>query len=137
MTAAVLIALAAVYFFFDPNTEGVFPKCAFYVLTGWKCPGCGSQRALHALLHGDITGAFHMNMWIPVAAIYIVLVMIALFFSNRNSRYSKIVTNDYLFATFQVRYTLHLKQSFYCFYIANAIRCTFYRYSLEDNLTSK
>ncbi len=100
LTAAVLLALAAVYFFFDPNTEGVFPKCAFYVLTGWKCPGCGSQRALHALLHGDITGAFHMNMWIPVAAIYIVLVMIALFFSNRNSRYSKIVTNDYLFATF-------------------------------------
>ena len=100
LTAAVLLALAAVYFFFDPNTEGVFPKCAFYVLTGWKCPGCGSQRALHALLHGDITGAFHMNMWIPVAATYIVLVMIALFFSNRNSRYSKIVTNDYLFATF-------------------------------------
>ena len=100
LTAAVLLALAAVYFFFDPNTEGVFPKCAFYVLTGWKCPGCGSQRALHALLHGDIAGAFHMNMWIPVAAIYIVLVMIALFFSNRNSRYSKIVTNDYLFATF-------------------------------------
>lgn len=100
LTAAVLLALAAVYFFFDPNTEGVFPKCAFYVLTGWKCPGCGSQRALHALLHGDITGAFHMNMWIPVAAVYIVLVAIALFFSNRNSRYSKIVTNDYLFATF-------------------------------------
>ena len=100
LTAAVLLALAAVYFFFDPNTEGVFPKCAFFVLTGWKCPGCGSQRALHALLHGDIAGAFHMNMWIPVAAIYIVLVMIALFFSNRNSRYSKIVTNDYLFATF-------------------------------------
>ncbi len=100
LTAAVLLALAAVYFFFDPNTEGVFPKCAFFVLTGWKCPGCGSQRALHALLHGDIAGAFHMNMWIPVAAIYIVLMMIALFFSNRNSRYSKIVTNDYLFATF-------------------------------------
>jgi hypothetical protein len=100
LTAAVLLALAAVYFLFDPNTEGVFPKCAFYVLTGWKCPGCGSQRALHALLHGDIAGAFHMNMWIPVAAIYIVLVTIALFFSNRNSRYSKIVTNDYLFATF-------------------------------------
>ena len=100
LTAAVLLTLAAVYFFFDPNTEGAFPKCAFYVLTGWKCPGCGSQRALHALLHGDITGAFHMNMWIPVAAIYIVLVMFALFFSNRNSRYSKIVTNDYLFATF-------------------------------------
>lgn len=102
MTAAVLIALAAVYFFFDPNTDGLFPKCAFYVLTGWKCPGCGSQRALHALLHGDVTAALSQNMWIPFAAIYIVLVTIAMFFCNRNSRYTRIVTNNYLFSAFML-----------------------------------
>lgn len=102
LTAAVLLALAAVYFMFDPNTEVVFPKCGFYVLTGWKCPGCGSQRALHALLHGDVLAAFRLNMWIPVAIIYIAFVVTAMLFGKQGSRFSEIVTNKYLLAAFLV-----------------------------------
>lgn len=102
LTAAVLLALAAVYFIFDPNTEGAFPKCVFYVLTGWKCPGCGSQRALHALLHGDVSTAFRLNMWIPVAAIYMTFVVAAILFGKQGSRFTETVTNKYLLATFLV-----------------------------------
>lgn len=102
LTAAVLLALAAVYFMFDPNTEVAFPKCGFYVLTGWKCPGCGSQRALHALLHGDVLAAFRLNMWIPVAIIYIAFVVAAMLFGKQDSRFSEIVTNKYLLAAFLV-----------------------------------
>ncbi|SDX04637.1 DUF2752 domain-containing protein [Aequorivita viscosa] len=32
-----------------------------YYFTGFYCPGCGSQRAIHLLLHGDIIGAFRFN----------------------------------------------------------------------------
>lgn len=102
LTAAVLLALAAVYFMFDPNTEGAFPKCGFYVLTGWKCPGCGSQRALHALLHGDVLAAFRFNMWIPVAIIYIAFVVAVMLFGKQGSRFSEIVTNKYMLAAFLV-----------------------------------
>lgn len=102
LTAAVLLALAAVYFMFDPNTEVAFPKCGFYVLTGWKCPGCGSQRALHALLHGDVLAAFRLNMWIPVAIIYIAFVVAAMLFGKQGSRFNEIVTNKYLLAAFLV-----------------------------------
>ena len=53
----------------------MFPKCPFRLLTGLQCPGCGSQRALHALLHGDIAGAWRFNAmlvaFIPVLAVMI------------------------------------------------------------------
>lgn len=37
------------------------PQCLFHTLTGLKCPGCGSQRMLHALLGGDFAGAWSYN----------------------------------------------------------------------------
>lgn len=46
---------------FDPATSGVFPPCPVRYLTGFYCPGCGSLRALHALLHGDMHRAWAMN----------------------------------------------------------------------------
>jgi len=46
---------------FDPATSGVFPPCPVRYLTGLYCPGCGSLRALHALLHGDLRRALAMN----------------------------------------------------------------------------
>lgn len=57
------LALAAgvVYYLYDPAASGFFPQCPFRALTGWECPGCGSQRAVHCLLHGDFPGALRQN----------------------------------------------------------------------------
>ncbi len=58
------LALAAgtVYLFiFEPGRSGFFPACPFRTLTGFTCPGCGSTRGLHRLLHGDVIGAFEFN----------------------------------------------------------------------------
>lgn len=46
---------------FDPATSGVFPPCPLHYLTGWYCPGCGSLRAMHVLLHGNLQQAWAMN----------------------------------------------------------------------------
>ena len=46
---------------FDPTQVGFFPPCLFRKLTGLQCPGCGTTRALHHLLHGDVAGAFRLN----------------------------------------------------------------------------
>lgn len=58
----VIAAAVAVYFLFNPLKAGFFPRCPFYVLTGLYCPGCGSQRAFHALLHGHLLTAAHDNL---------------------------------------------------------------------------
>lgn len=46
---------------FDPTRSGIFPPCPVRYLTGLYCPGCGSLRALHALLHGNLRQAWAMN----------------------------------------------------------------------------
>jgi hypothetical protein len=46
---------------FDPAISRIFPPCPVYALTGWYCPGCGSLRALHQLLSGNLRAAFGMN----------------------------------------------------------------------------
>jgi hypothetical protein len=56
------LALAAVVLgVFDPATSGIFPPCPVRYLTGWYCPGCGSLRAIHLLLHGNLRAAWAMN----------------------------------------------------------------------------
>ena len=48
-------------FFFEPTAYRFYPRCLFYQTTGLLCPGCGSLRALHQLLHGHIAAAFQFN----------------------------------------------------------------------------
>lgn len=62
---------------FDPNAAGsLFPPCVFHSMTGLFCPGCGITRMLHALVHGDLRGAFAMNamvlLMLPVLATMLV-----------------------------------------------------------------
>src|SRR5687767_9946485 len=57
-----LLAAGAVYLFvFEPGRSGFFPICPFRFLTGFTCPGCGTTRALHQILHGHILTAFTLN----------------------------------------------------------------------------
>jgi Protein of unknown function (DUF2752) len=58
VAAAVAVVMLRV---FDPATSGMFPPCPVRYLTGWYCPGCGSLRAIHQLLHGNLRAAWAMN----------------------------------------------------------------------------
>lgn len=76
--AAVLLAVSAIiviciYAIYDPAGSEWFPKCPLYTVTGFKCPGCGSQRAIHALLHGDLATAFKMNGLLVISIPFILL----------------------------------------------------------------
>lgn len=52
----------ALLYAFDPRNPGLFPACPFLGLTGCYCPGCGTLRALHVLLRGDVAGAAGYNI---------------------------------------------------------------------------
>ena len=57
----VAAAGAWVLYTFPPAAYGFYPRCPFRLLTGFECPGCGTTRALHQLLHGNIEQAFRLN----------------------------------------------------------------------------
>lgn len=56
-----MIAVLVFYYVFDPMLSRFMPQCVFHRFTGLNCVGCGSQRMLHALLHGDVAGALRAN----------------------------------------------------------------------------
>lgn len=77
--AAAVIALVCFcmyYYSHDPDTTFSF-KCTFKMLTGYDCPGCGSQRAFHAFLHGEFARAWEYNplvfFAVPAAVYYLVV----------------------------------------------------------------
>ena len=70
------IAAVALYTAIDPESSVFFPKCPFHMLTGLECPGCGSQRAIHSLLNGDIAAAIHYNLLIVLSIPYLLLLAI-------------------------------------------------------------
>lgn len=61
LSVAAVALLLGVYFIFDPSQSAWMPRCMLHYFTGFECPGCGSQRAVHALLHGDVAAAFSAN----------------------------------------------------------------------------
>ena len=63
--------VAVLFFVLDPTKNALFPRCLFHSLTGGYCPGCGSQRALHSLLHFDIAGVIRYNLLFLPAALLI------------------------------------------------------------------
>ena len=80
MRIGILVALAAivaVYALFDPAETWWMPRCPVHALTGWDCPGCGSQRAIHSLLRGDVAAAFGFNAFLILISPYLVALAVA------------------------------------------------------------
>lgn len=80
----VLVAVLVYYFVFDPVGNRFAPQCLFHKLTGLQCAGCGSQRLVHALLHGDVVAAFRAN---ALAFISIPFLLLMVYADARRRRY--------------------------------------------------
>lgn len=64
VTVSAVIAAAVIVWFIsaiDPVTAQYYPKCPSRLLFGIECPGCGSARAMHALMHGRVGQAWAYN----------------------------------------------------------------------------
>jgi hypothetical protein len=59
--AAMIAPALALLFLFDPASSIIYPPCPFHEITGYYCPGCGSLRSLHQLLHAHPLKALSLN----------------------------------------------------------------------------
>ncbi|MDR1503300.1 MAG: DUF2752 domain-containing protein [Prevotella sp.] len=87
--AILLIAGGILYYLFSPEESFLFPQCPFHAVTGLDCPGCGSQRAAHHLLHLQIKEAFNSNPLLILAIPYILICIYLEYFGGKE-RYPRI-----------------------------------------------
>ena len=64
LTALPLLALLYIR---SPDEGSLFPPCLFFTLINLHCPGCGTLRALHQLLNGDLLTALRHNLYAVLA----------------------------------------------------------------------
>jgi hypothetical protein len=69
---------SAFVWYFNPSTQGIFPVCPLFKLTGLACPGCGLTRGFHALFHGDFLTALDFNAMLPVYAVFFGYLLLAM-----------------------------------------------------------
>jgi hypothetical protein len=67
----VVSTIAILYKNYNPGEIHLFPKCPFWAITGFKCPGCGSQRAVHHLLNLEVLSAAKENILLVLSIPYI------------------------------------------------------------------
>jgi len=84
--AILLLVLLLLYKEFKPGEAAYFPDCPFKKITGLDCAGCGTQRAVHYILNGDIKSAWAMNPLLLLSIPYIAFGL----------SYSKVIRNSEL-----------------------------------------
>lgn len=79
-----LIGGALIFYFYQNNpsdNNSFFLRCPSNFLFNIDCPGCGTQRAIHHLLHLEIAEAFRFNALFVLFS-PLILVVIALLIYN-------------------------------------------------------
>lgn len=71
-----LSCFCILYHYFDPSHSPMAPKCPFWLWTGYYCPGCGSQRAIHCILNGRVLEGVRYNYLLLPSLIYVILLTI-------------------------------------------------------------
>ncbi|MFV0606175.1 MAG: DUF2752 domain-containing protein [Niabella sp.] len=102
-----------VYYNFNPTQhQGQFPTCPSRALFNIYCPGCGSQRAVHQLLHFHLKEAFKYNPLMVVMLPFTIALVVQYILRHFFNRYWKIgiVYNNtflwFLFVLFVVYFIL-------------------------------
>lgn len=81
-TAYILLGLIALLTLIFLANGHWLVSCPFHQLTGWKCPFCGGQRMIHALLHGNAKEAFLFNPFLFICSPFLLTWAIYSLFPN-------------------------------------------------------
>ena len=100
LLAVVLVACAlAFYYFINPSSALWFPRCPIKFLTGFSCPGCGGQRATHALLHGNVGEALSYNYFYIIAIPFVIALCVSFVLKklHKGKRFVSLVSSQPIF----------------------------------------
>ena len=60
----------------NPHSTNWLLRCPLHWLTGFQCPFCGGQRAIHELLHLNIREAWNLNLGLLIMSPYIFVLLV-------------------------------------------------------------
>ncbi len=86
LSVTAVIFVSSLYLF-DPADSFFYVPCPFHLITGFYCPGCGSLRAIHELLHMRFISAFKLNPLLVASIPLLAYLTLRLHFS-RSGKYS-------------------------------------------------
>ena len=86
-----ILTAGLILFLFNPAQSGFYPFCVFYKTTGLLCPGCGSLRAMHQLLHGHFVAALHFNAFVILSLPFFAYIAARLALAKLNDRPANII----------------------------------------------
>lgn len=88
------IGLCVLYLNFEPSSR-LYPRCMFKMLTGLSCPGCGSQRAIHAIFNGDLKAAFSYNALFIIEIPLLGLLILSRHIGSRQTRLQRTLSSRF------------------------------------------
>lgn len=119
----VILLLAGIFYYFaDPAKSIIMPKCIMKQLTGWQCPSCGGQRALHAFLHGHLLEAISYNLFLILSIPLLLVTAYAVMMIKRNHP-SAITIKLYNFVTNRFTLLTYVFLFFLWWVLRNLIGC--------------
>lgn len=90
LLAVVILFFGVSFHYYDPTHSVLALRCPFRMLTGYDCPGCGSQRALHCFMNGRIwEGIQHNYLLLPLLVYALLLVVVP-----RDRKFYHIITSS-------------------------------------------
>ena len=104
--ALFVLAIGGIFYFYslyNPAQHSFFLPCPFKYITSYDCPGCGSQRAIHQLLHFNIGTAFILN---PLLVLSLPLLFYGLgihlwnYIFESNKRFKLFYSNAFVYSYF-------------------------------------
>lgn len=103
----ILVVLGIIYYNMDPTaSNSFFPKCPMKFITGYNCPSCGIQRAIHCVLHGEFQKAIQYNLFLTISIPFAFIVIIASWYNFNHvfDGLNKLVCNRYVLITYIILY---------------------------------
>jgi len=101
-----VVVCGVMLYVYDPAQSQLAPKCMIKAFTGYSCPGCGLQRAAHALLHGHLWQAIRYNFFFLLAVPYALSLIVSdlILRGERQRRWQRITHNRWVLIAYVVAY---------------------------------